>query len=172
MLYTGNGDKGTTTRFGSTKNEYKDSVLFSVLGHFDELNAYLGVVKTHGPEWLLPELTERQHELFVLQAELGGSQKKVSKNHIAVLEERINEIEKKLPPITSFILSGGVIAAAQLDYARTIARRAERATVALSRKEEVSEEVLSYVNRLSSYLFALSREVNARENVTEESPHY
>lgn len=172
MWYTGNGDSGASTTFGCSQTKPKDHVLFSVLGHFDELNAYLGVIKTGARKELALELGDLQQSLFVLQAQIGGSSEKIKQGDVTFLESRIDAIEKSLPPLRSFVLSGGVRSAAELDYARTIARRAERALITLHRKEEVDEILRAYTNRLSSYLFALSREENATAGVVEENPHY
>lgn len=86
----------------------------------------------------------------------------------------VNSIEKHLPPITSFLVSGGTELSSLLDFARTVARRAERRVVEV--KEEgvvkVSEELLAYMNRLSSVLYALARLANAQAGIEEEKPEY
>lgn len=172
MWYTGNGDSGVSTRFNSSRQEKKNSIFFEVLGSIDELNAYLGVVKMDAGEECAEELTLRQQDLFILQAELAGADKHITEKHVLALEERIDVLEQLLPLTTTFLLSGGVRLAAELDVARTIARRAERACVALVSHEKVSLNVLAYMNRLSSYFFALSRKAIYDANAIEEAPTY
>ena len=90
------------------------------------------------------------------------------------MESAIDAIEKELPPIKTFFVSGGTSLAAQFDFARTLARRAERRAVAVSESEgaKVAPTVLVFLNRLSSLLYALARLANHRAGITEEPPKY
>jgi ATP:cob(I)alamin adenosyltransferase len=152
----------------------------------DELNAYLGTVKvspdinkivlamTKKKISFIKILDDIQQNLFVIQAELGGSKMTVNKKELTNIEKIINKIGEILPPITSFTVSGGSVISASLDFSRTLARKAERRIISVS--EEGSRIVglgtLSYLNRLSSVLFAMSRYSNYFFSIPEEHPDY
>lgn len=172
MLYTRRGDKGDTSLFGSGKRIPKIDVRIEALGVIDELNSLLGVCKTKAKENVAVILEEIQQNLFVAQAELGGARKYLTQEHIDRLENTIDVIEKKLPPLRNFVLAGGSELSALLDYARAVARRAERRIAAAHRIKPLSSHALAYVNRLSSALFALARSVNAHSGRQEQYPHY
>jgi cob(I)alamin adenosyltransferase len=114
-----------------------------------------------------------QAELFVLGAQLATQPgirlavKPITRTHIARLERAIDSASAKLPSLSAFILPGGSELAAELHVARTICRRAERAIVALAKKEEVAPDVIVYVNRLSDLLFVLARLANASAGVPD-----
>lgn len=183
MLYTGKGDSGTTTLFGCNQMLSKSSAIAEALGTVDEINSFLGVIKmedgdTRGVAGLDYHalLSDVQQDLFVVQAELAGADKHIDHARVAKIEDWVNAIEKELPPITSFFVSGGTKLGALCDFGRTIARRAERRVVsALEEGEQAIAEkppLLAYMNRLSSLLYALARLANHREGVTEKKPHY
>lgn len=186
MLYTGKGDDGTTKLFNcppGTRLSKADSV-FGVLGSLDHLNSFLGLVKTKSKglsikvgekEELYAEiLHEIQEKLFIVQAEVAGAQKTIQGESVIYCQNIINSIEPLLPPITSFIISGGSEESALLDVARTIARKVEReiVTLQLEEKGKVGEETLKYMNRLSSLLYALARYANFQEKIKEGNPTY
>lgn len=181
-LYTRKGDKGDTSFFGCKQRFLKNSALAEALGSVDEINSLLGVCKVKsgkikiGKENIfLAEIIEQiQQHLFIIQANLAGADKKISKEKIEFLEKIINEIEKQLPLIKSFFIAGGTELSALFDYARTVSRKAERRVVAFSEsgKNKASPEVLAYLNRLSSMLYALSRICNAILGATEKPPSY
>ncbi len=178
MLYTGRGDKGDTSLFACKQRLAKSSALIEALGTVDEVNSWLGVCKVEAEakkfvcvgRAVLDVLNEVQQNLFIIQAELAGAPKTVSGDKVEALGHLIGEIEKILPPIKSFFVSGGTPLSAYLDYARTIARRAERRVVACP--EAVGEHSLAYLNRLSSILYALARLANHQSGIKEESPTY
>jgi cob(I)alamin adenosyltransferase len=181
MLYTGKGDNGTTKLFGCDQRMSKSSAIAEALGSVDEINSLIGIVKMRGgTEAAITELSyhallsDVQQDLFVVQAELAGADKRTEGERVTKLEEWINAIEKELPPITSFFVSGGTDLGALCDYARTVARRAERNVVAAIEEGIANERppMLAYLNRLSSLLYALARLANHRAGVTEEKPHY
>ena len=172
MLYTGNGDGGDTSLFGSTKRVLKSDARIRALGALDSLNAYVGVIKTGVKGEWYAALERLQQVLFIAQAEVGGADKHISQKELAVLEDEIAGIERELPPITTFLLSGGTRVAAELDYARTLARVLECELVALHRTAPLGADLLAYTNRLSSYLFALSRKYNHEAGVGEQTPTY
>ncbi len=173
MLYTGKGDNGTTQFFGCHQRFSKSSIIAEALGSLDELNSFLGLCKvtTKGNKDSLENI---QQDLFVIQAETAGADKHIQDERTVWLEMIMAGIEKELPAIKNFIVPGGTEAAAMLDFARTISRRAERRMVAV--KEEgmvkISNPTLKYLNRLSSLLYALARLVNVKAGVEEEKPHY
>lgn len=178
-LFTGKGDQGTTTAFGCNQQRIsKSSELPEALGALDELNAFVGFVKMRGagePRIAKP-LREIQETLFIIQAEVAGADKKVGEGAVKNIEKLVNDIEKEIPPIKGFSIAGGTELSALLDVARTLARRAERRVIAVkesaSRRTALSPETMSYMNRLSSLLFALARLANHQAGVAEENPHY
>ena len=184
MLYTRKGDKGDTSAFGCNQRFSKNSALAEALGSVDEINSLLGLCKTKAGDFeieienkkiRLDEIVEQiQQDLFIIQAALAGADKKITQEKISEIEKIIDEIEKQLPPVKSFFISGGAEQSAFFDYARTIARRAERRVVALSESEnnKVAPEVLVYLNRLSSILYALARISNVKSGLEEKGPSY
>ena len=172
MLFTGKGDKGDTGLFGCKQRISKSSAVAEALGSLDEINSLLGVVKMSAPEQVAEILAQVQQNLFIIQAELAGAAKQINAEKVAAVEAIINGAEKELPPIKTFFVSGGTILAAQLDHARTVARRAERRVVAVVAERPLGEFTLAYLNRLSSLLYALARLANHQSGIKEESPRY
>lgn len=187
MLYTRKGDSGTTGVFGRKDRFSKSSPIPEALGTLDELNSYLGLcradmhgrsactVSVKGKNRTLETIVhEVQQTLFIIQAEVAGADKKVSKVKVGMLEAITDSIEATIPPITSFSLAGGTYLSALFDVARTIARRAERRVVEVHEEQlqHISVHTLAYINRLSSLLFALARYANYVEGVHEEAPTY
>jgi cob(I)alamin adenosyltransferase len=173
-IYTRRGDDGTTGLFGGPRVG-KDDLRVSAYGDVDELNSALGVARCDLQE--NPRLADLdafcarlQSELFDLGAELAtpdveGAPRAVPQTKaedVARLEREIDRLEAELPELRSFILPGGTRAAASLHLCRTICRRAERLTVALSRHAQLSAEALAYLNRLSDLLFVMARAANHR----------
>ena len=184
MLYTGKGDSGTTTAFGCDQQRIsKSSELPEALGALDELNAFLGFVKIRAAREPMPTgrqariagaLRGIQETLFIVQAEIAGADKNVGEHAVKEVERAVNEIEKEIPPVKGFLIAGGTELSALLDVARTLARRAERRTIAArdARACKLGSATLAYLNRLSSLLFALARLANYQAGVAEEMPHY
>lgn len=188
MLYTGKGDNGTTELFDCQQGKRlsKSAFIFEALGTLDELNSSIGYAKALSKKSndMLTVETQKvsyeeileifQHNLFCIQAELGGSDIHVTKDHILYLEKVIHEIETLLPPIKSFIIPGSGETGAYLDIARTVTRRAERHLILLRDKKEriISNDSLVYLNRLSSALYALARFANYQEGYSERKPKY
>ena len=182
MLYTGKGDNGTTKTFGCDQRISKSSAIAEALGHVDEINALLGVVKMKANDTKAVMgldyhtlISDIQQDLFIIQAELAGADKKMERARVAKVEGWVNAIEKELPPITTFFVSGGTELGALCDFARTVSRRAERRVVAALEADPAKDahtELLAYMNRLSSILYALARLANHRAGVAEEKPHY
>ena len=174
-IYTKTGDEGTTGLLGSGRVR-KDALRIEAFGTVDELNAALGVVRSQP---LDPEsdafLARVQDELFVVGSALadpdpnGRFQAAITSDHVTALEQQIDRMESQLPGLTAFILPGGTPAAAQLHFARTVCRRAERLVVSLGQHpgEHVAPTLLVYLNRLSDTLFVVARLVNHREGVAD-----
>jgi len=182
MLYTRKGDKGMTTIFGCDQKISKSSAIAEALGALDEINSFLGLCKVHKESVSLKlsavsfsEIIHKvQQNLFIIQAELAGAQKSISEDRIKEIEKIIDAVEKELPLIKTFFISGGTELSALFDVARTIARRAERRVVEVSEegKQKISENSLAYLNRLSSLLYALARLTNHKSGITEQIPSY
>lgn len=186
MLYTGTGDDGKTTLFGCDQRLSKSSKVAEALGNLDELNSFLGVCKMAmledniGLEVLDKKVSYTdivaglQQDLFVLQAETAGADKKIDTDRVVKLETLIESASALLPKIETFLVAGGSELSARLDYARAIARRAERSLVAVKEEGVVSigDGSLAYSNRLSSLLYVLARLANAKLGVIEETPKY
>lgn len=191
MLYTRKGDGGTTKTFGCDQRISKSSTIAEALGSLDEINSFLGLVKIKSigvifhlemGEIILADIINRiQQDLFIVQAELAGADKKIDEQKVKWLENIINDIEKKLPPVKTFFVSGGVELSTLCDISRTIARKAERRVVKVSEeielnkdetKKSINKNTLAYLNRLSSILYAFARMVNLNNGITEETPKY
>lgn len=184
MLYTRKGDDGSTKTFGCDQRISKSSLVAEALGSLDEINSFLGLAraKTAGMSFKIGSgkikfsdvILEVQQNLFIVQAEVAGSPMSISADKVTRVEYIVDEIEKVLPPIKSFFISGATEIGATFDFARTLARRAERRIVAA--KEEgkitVSAKTLSYLNRLSSLLYALARISSHVEGAKEIKPDY
>lgn len=175
MLYTRKGDKGMTGTFGCDQKMSKSSTIAEALGTLDEINSFLGVCKVLSKGSRNEEVINRvQQNLFVVQAELAGADKTIAEEKVKEIESIVDGIEKELPPIKTFFVSGGTELASSFDFARTLARRAERRVVAVVEEGEVKvgEYTLAYLNRLSSLLYALARLSNKNFGITEQSPTY
>ena len=181
-LYTGKGDRGTTKFFGcDQKRVSKSSAVAEALGDLDELNSFLGVVKVYkkalsfkvSGSSLSKILEEIKENLFIICAHVAGADKNIVEKKVKKMEELIAECEKELPEIKTFTIAGGTELSALLDFARALARRAERRVVATNDEmRTISPEILKYLNRLSSTLFALARLTNLRSGIKESAPSY
>jgi len=165
-IYTRTGDDGTTG-LGDGSRVPKDSPRVEAYGTVDELNSVIGLLLAVPklPKKVAGCLTEVQHELFDLGGELCiPGHTMIRAEHVAHLEEVLDEFNEKLPPLKEFILPGGGPGAAACHLARTVARRAERRAWTLARAESVSPELLQYLNRLSDLLFVLARVLARHEH--------
>ena len=157
-IYTRTGDDGTTG-LGDGSRVAKDDPRVDAYGTVDEANSAIGLVlATDVPEGIEALLTSVQHQLFDLGGELCiPGHAAIRDADIDALERALDGYNADLPALKEFILPGGGEAAARCHLARTIVRRAERATVALARTETVRAEPIRYLNRLSDLLFVLAR---------------
>ena len=175
MLYTKKGDDGKTQIFGCDQRLSKSSAVAEALGALDEANSYIGIIKCKVKNIKIKKIINNiQENIFIIQAEVAGANKKITEDKILVLEEIINDIEKKLPPIKTFFIAGVTEGSAQLDFARTLVRRAERRVVAMSeeKKVKIHHNTLGYLNRLSSLLYALARQSAHKSGIKESAPSY
>jgi cob(I)alamin adenosyltransferase len=157
-IYTKTGDDGTTG-LGDGTRVAKDSARVAAYGTVDELNSTIGVVLAQDvPANVREVLTQVQHDLFDLGGELCiPGMAMIHDADVERLEGTLDAFNEDLPPLKDFILPGGSPAAANAHVARTVCRRAERATVTLSKHEAVRPEAVRYLNRLSDLLFVLAR---------------
>ncbi|MDR1076507.1 MAG: cob(I)yrinic acid a,c-diamide adenosyltransferase [Xanthomonadaceae bacterium] len=158
-IYTRTGDDGSTG-LGDGSRTGKDSMRVAAFGTVDEANSAIGVLLAvpNLAEDIRLLLTRIQHQLFDLGGELCiPGHATMTDADIAALEQQLDHYNETLPPLKDFILPAGGEAAARCHRARTVVRRAERETVALSRQEAVRPQALQYLNRLSDLLFVLAR---------------
>ncbi|MGY0505980.1 cob(I)yrinic acid a,c-diamide adenosyltransferase [Luteimonas sp. e5] len=158
-IYTRTGDDGSTG-LGDGSRTGKDSLRVEAYGTVDEANSCIGLVlASPGIDAEIRRLlTSIQHQLFDLGGELCiPGHAAIDDEDVANLERALDRHNEALPPLKDFILPGGGEAAARCHLARTVVRRAERISVALSRQEEVRGQAIRYLNRLSDLLFVLSR---------------
>lgn len=172
-VYTRKGDQGETSLFTGSRVK-KTSLRIMVLGSLDELNANLGVVRSHLSKQLPRNdetnetLQSLQRLLFDIGSEIAGADKTLSPESTQYLERIIDRYEENLPPLKDFILPAGSKAAAACHQARAVCRRFERMLVVLHEKETINENLLSFFNRLSDYLFVTARKINKDEGYEEE----
>jgi cob(I)alamin adenosyltransferase len=173
-IYTKRGDKGKTSLFDQNNTQRKriskDSLRINAVGAIDELNSSLGIATSFCKDRKIGKLIKDvQKDLFKIGSIIVGSKLRFTKIKTKRLERAIDELEGNLPVLKNFILPGGTKSASHLHFSRSLSRKAERKVVALSKKRQVKPEILTYLNRLSDFLFMLAREVNYRERVKETS---
>ncbi|MBI2405486.1 cob(I)yrinic acid a,c-diamide adenosyltransferase [Candidatus Microgenomates bacterium] len=172
-IYTRRGDTGTTRIYGSRDRHSKSGSRINALGTIDELNAQLGLVLVHCRDRRLSgQLARIQQDLFEIGAQLATAPGEplpftITKSDIVRLERWIDSYWDRLPPLVNFVFPGGSLSAAQLHVARTVARRAERVVVKLSKEEALSAHILAYINRLSDFLHVAARWANKVEGVED-----
>lgn len=175
-IYTKTGDKGNTSLLGGTKLP-KHHLRIEAYGTIDELNSHVGLLRDCiKSKKVLKFLIEIQDRLFTIGSHLAADPTKnkmklpeIFEEDILLLEKEIDNISENIPPMKSFVLPGGHTIVSQCHIARCVCRRAERAVVHLSEKEKVDFIHVKYLNRLSDYIFMLSRSF-AFELGVEEIP--
>jgi len=178
-IYTKSGDKGETSLIYGHRIP-KDAIRVETYGTIDEANSMIGLGVAYlrdvpfRKDDLNAQLLIVQRELFDLGRDLATPVEKVQEKGYHVNAEQVERLESfidsfdaEVPPLTRFILPGGHQAAAALQTARTITRRAERVAVSLAKEERVNPDVQRYLNRLSDYLFVVARVINFRAGVHE-----
>ena len=178
-IYTRTGDKGETGLIGG-KRVSKDNSRIFAYGSVDELNSHIGLAISLLSlkdivlfRDIINLLTRVQNDLFIIGSDLADPRSlsetqtqnqhktpRVTKNMISHLEVTIDKFEMQLTPIAFFILPGGSIESSSLHISRSIARRAEIATISLSKSETINLNIIVYLNRLSDLLFVCGRLVN------------
>ena len=168
-IYTRGGDKGATS-LGDGSRVPKHALRVDAYGTVDEANAAIGLARLATDGEADAMLARIQNDLFDLGADLclpAGSRKgkgalRIVDSQVARLEAEIDSLNAELAPLDSFILPGGSRASANLHFARTVVRRAERLVAELGAAETVAAPALAYLNRLSDHLFVLARWLNDR----------
>lgn len=163
-IYTKKGDSGATSLIGGTRVAKHDLRIASY-GTIDELNSYLGVVRdAAGMDEVTEQLIEIQDRLFTIGSSLASDPERskmaipdLRESDVQLLEQWMDEMDAKLPELKAFILPGGHLAVSHSHVARTICRRAERLVTELQGQSFVDPLVLTYLNRLSDYLFVSAR---------------
>ena len=165
-IYTKTGDQGTTSLAGGTRVS-KTDLRVEAYGTVDELIAHLGLFRAFSSNDVQnKEIQDIQQCLMSISALLAADEKttkilpKIQSSAIQQLEDSIDSMEKGLPPLRSFVIASPPATSAQCHVARTVCRRAERAVIAASRQFAIAECIIPYLNRLSDYLFILSRKVS------------
>ncbi|MDP2209184.1 MAG: cob(I)yrinic acid a,c-diamide adenosyltransferase [Bacteroidota bacterium] len=174
-IYTKTGDKGETSLHGG-KRVSKSALRIETYGTVDELNSVIGICRALNPPQRVDEALKKiQNQLFTLGADLASplsnaknkNVPRISDDDSKFLEELIDKLDSEIKPLRSFILPGGSLLSAQIHFARTVCRRAERLVVQLSKKEKTGTQPIIYLNRLSDFLFVLARWVNHLERENE-----
>jgi cob(I)alamin adenosyltransferase len=171
-IYTKTGDKGQTSLFGGKRVE-KHHIKLEAYGTIDELNSHIGLLRDFSDESLASFLIDIQMNLFNIGSHLATPKDNdklisllpsISNDFVLDLEKKIDEIDATLPELKHFVLPGGAKEVSHCHIARTVCRRAERHVSHLSEFEEVDNIILVYLNRLSDYLFILSRAFEVKFN--------
>jgi cob(I)alamin adenosyltransferase len=173
-IYTKTGDQGTTSLFGGKRVSKADHRI-ETYGTVDELNSWIGVVRDQeASKYFRDVLVIIQEKLFtvgsMLATEPGNTKVKIpllSEEDVTLLETEIDKMESALEPMKNFILPGGHQSVSFCHVARTVCRRAERHTIALHHSEQLDPLIIKYLNRLSDFLFVLSRKLAANLNAPE-----
>ncbi|MBK7498788.1 MAG: cob(I)yrinic acid a,c-diamide adenosyltransferase [Ignavibacteriales bacterium] len=175
-IYTKTGDKGETGLFGGERVS-KNNLRLNAYGSIDELNSFLGlaVIEVTNNE-IKNVLKDLQNKLFVLGSDLAtpetekNAKLKITRlpdSYITDTEKTIDKFEAQLDELKNFILPGGSKGSAILHVCRTISRRAEREVVALKNTENIGENIVIFLNRLSDLFFVLSRFENKYSNIPD-----
>ncbi len=183
LYYTGKGDSGESV-VGAKKID-KTSLEIEAIGELDELNSFIGLVKTGKiSEEFIAILSRVQENLFIIQANTAefmfhdenGKPKypapKFPAEKIKEVEKIIEDYEKEVNPGKGFIVAGSNKYSAWLDVLRAVSRRAERRVLSFNKVHPLPHEILAYMNRLSSLFFAMARVNSKREDIKESNPKY
>jgi len=173
-IYTKTGDKGQTSLLGGTRVP-KHNIRIEAYGTVDEVNSWIGLLRDSINDKHVGDiLIEVQDRLFTMGSSLASDPAKskvkiphLSENDITVFEKEIDAMDAQLPPMKNFVLPGGHITVSHCHIARCVCRRAERRVIHLAENEKVDELVVKYLNRLSDYLFMLSRKLTQDLKATE-----
>lgn len=173
-IYTKKGDQGTTQLIGGTRVP-KSSLRIEAYGTVDELNSYIGLIRDQDiSEKIILQLLEIQDRLFTMGSQLAADPEtskmklpELYSDDVTNLENWIDEMDAVLEPMRSFVLPGGHTIVSYCHIARCVCRRAERISVDLNAHHPLDPILLTYLNRLSDYLFVLSRKLSLDLKATE-----
>ncbi len=176
-IYTKTGDKGETSLF-SGKRVLKSDIRIETYGTIDELNSLLGVVRSFLPREYSSEVKRLDEQLVDIQqalfyccsylADLPDVLEDIDlEEKTKALEQEIDTMTKKLPPLNNFIIPSGGKSGSSLQLARAVSRRAERQLVRFSQEKKIDSSVIKYINRLSDVLFTMARFINHIEQEKE-----
>ena len=174
-IYTKTGDDGTSGLIGGTRVGKSDKRL-EAYGTVDELNSWIGLIKTEAVEDAVTSTLELiQNKLFVIGSQLATDPEKsdlrdklpCNEADIIHLEKEIDRMQNLLPALNNFILPGGSTLAAYTHVARTVCRRAERRIAVLEKDPTIQNTIIVFINRLSDYLFVLARYINFKKGFEE-----
>lgn len=174
-IYTKSGDKGKTSLIGGKKVS-KDDIQIDAYGTIDELNSNLGLLRDYcSIESDKSFILNIQKDLFIIGSLLAvdysrkSNEERIdfSQNKIILIENKIDEIDLSLPKMTNFIIPGGHVTVSTCHISRSICRRAERKCIKFAKQFELNNDILIYLNRLSDYLFVLSRKISLDTNTQE-----
>ncbi|BCU71355.1 cob(I)yrinic acid a,c-diamide adenosyltransferase [Stygiolobus caldivivus] len=168
-MFTREGDDGSTNVI--SKRVGKDSPLVNFLGDIDELNSYLGYLNSKLP-WgdMKNDIKKVQYTLFEIGEDLStnGTKKKITMDHVKWLEERTTSYRKETGAVKLFVIPGGSEEASLIHITRSVCRRIERNAVKYSKDlPEMNKMIITYLNRLSSLLFAMALAANKRRGIEE-----
>ena len=169
-VYTKKGDKGKTSIIGTRERFPKCHLILQAVGAIDELNAHIGMVRSYDIGLHKLVLEQIQDDLFVIGAELANAREEKCDVDVEFLEHTMDQMSTQIEPLRNFILPAGNQAICHCHIARTVCRRAERIIVELEvfhASHPVDSTIFSYVNRLSDYLFILSRKLGQEMNIPE-----
>jgi len=172
-IYTKTGDKGKTSLLnGRRVDKYHPRI--HAYGTVDELNSWVGILREHADENTHSQLIDIQNTLFNIGSHLAvepGSvtfkMPELNEAATTALEDAIDQMNTTLPELRNFILPGGHISVAHCHVARTVCRRAERLVAELASVDHIDDIIVVFLNRLSDYLFVLSRKFGADNNAVE-----
>ena len=174
-VYTKTGDKGETSLIGGTRVA-KNDIRIEAYGTVDELNSHIGLLRSYiREEELLNVIIDIQNQLFnigyflALDISVSGKKSNIKLDEVSIdtLEKQIDKMEQALPPLSGFVLPGGHQAVSFCHIARTVCRRAERRVIEMREKYEIDSRIIRYLNRLSDFLFVLSRHLTLYFNIDE-----
>lgn len=173
-IYTKKGDKGETSLLGGTRVK-KSHIRIESYGTVDELNSWMGLIRDQQIDQQTKKiLIHIQDRLFTIGSHLASDPSKkgikipdIKEEDITALEKEMDRMNEFLPEMKNFVLPGGHTTVSYCHIARCVCRRAERCAVGLASEEKVNEIIIKYLNRLSDYLFVLSRKFSNDLKATE-----
>jgi cob(I)alamin adenosyltransferase len=166
-IYTKTGDSGKTS-LSESERVTKDDLRIELIGELDEISSHLGVALSFDvPEGVRSDFHQIQNDIYKLSSSVAGFVDFDTFAAASRLEKQIDGYSDELPELKEFIAPGGASSAAHVYLARAVCRRAERRLVLLAKKHEELGDLITYVNRLSDFLFVMARYLNMKAEVQE-----